>query len=73
MSKKQIEFNKLNNQFKSLIRWVEGERNKSYAGSKQNELEKYYNAKIREGRSIARKLKYYSQSKALKNLQYFNF
>ena len=64
------EFSKLNKRFQQLVRWVEGEENKSYAGQNEVKLGNYYNAKILEGRTVAQKMK--KIKNVFKNKDYFD-
>ena len=64
------EFKRLNKRFQQLVRWVEGEENKSYAGKNEVKLGNYYNAKILEGRTVAQKMK--KIKNVFKNKDYFD-
>ena len=68
---KNGDFKKLHREFKKIIRWLEGEANKSYEG-REKELGDIYNNKVHDGRDVVAKMKKYPQAKKIKNLKYFD-
>ena len=56
---KQVDdgFKKLNARYQKIVRFIKGEQTKSYSGPNEQKLTRKYNAMIREGHLLAKKMR----------------